>query len=171
MPYVCVCVCVYIYIYLQIGTYKKFNEKNYGKRIVNTKRDQNFVAVWAYLLFIKLFFLQISIFPYQDFLSCSLRRNTELNFVLFCWTILSEASGSALPSTTGTGTRSSWTLEMCLLQIVMHCVKHTLDTLHTVIYTRFRSLSTLSKRIKYVLIFLCVLSHSVVFVSLLPHAL
>ena len=48
MPYVCV--CVYIYIYLQIGTCKKFNEKNYGKydygkRIVDTKRDQNFVAV------------------------------------------------------------------------------------------------------------------------------
>ena len=33
MPYVCVCVYIYIYIYiyLQIGTYKKFNEKNYGK--------------------------------------------------------------------------------------------------------------------------------------------
>ena len=63
MPYVCVCVCmcIYIYIYLQIGTCKKFNEKNYGKydygkRIVDTKRDQNFVAVWAYLLFKKLFF-------------------------------------------------------------------------------------------------------------------
>ena len=31
MPYVCVCVYIYIYIYLQIGTHKKFNEKNYGK--------------------------------------------------------------------------------------------------------------------------------------------